>query len=284
MGESVTVRLLGTTFVAVSQSAAVIAQIRRLWHPFVVQDIAVDTTTDDVMPDDVMPDDVTVVTLDRADAANGDFAVSDSSRLSRFAVAVNAAALDRAPDFAVHCGVVASGETAIAIPGTSGMGKSTLTAACLRVGFGYVSDEALCLRAPDGSVVPYPRPVALSPWSTRAVEAPTPGVAAGDELLFTAADLGSTAVAAESTVGHIVLLDRRSGSSPLPHEAPLLHEASRPAAVTRLLELSFNHYRRPANAVQLAATVVGGAAVWTLEYGDPLEAARLLRSELGGAG
>jgi hypothetical protein len=259
--ESVSVRLLGSSFVATSVSTTAIDHIRRLWSPFVVNDIADDGSSDDG---------AVVVALDHPTDA-----VRDCDRLATFAVAVNAAALDRAPDFAVHCAVVACGETAIAMPATSGVGKSTLTAACLRFGFRYVSDEALCLREPDGRVVAYPRPIALSAWSARAVDAPTPGVEAGEELLFTADDLGSRVATEELRVRHIVLLDRR------PAGPPAIHEAQRPAAVTRLLELSFNHYRRPANAVELAAAAVGEASVWTLEYSNPLAAARLLWSRFG---
>jgi hypothetical protein len=265
--QSVSVRLLGSNFVATSGSTAAINHIRRLWHPFIMDDGGVD----DGGVDDGGVDDGELVALD-----NGSD-ISDSKRLATFAVAVNASALDRAPDFAVHCAVVACGQTAVAMPATSGVGKSTLTAACLRVGFSYVSDEALCLRQPDGRVVPYPRPIALSPWSAHAVEAPTPGVEAGEELLFTAVDLGSRVAADKLRVRHIVLLDRH------PAGPPAIREAARPAAITRLLELSFNHYRRPAGAVQLAAAVVADAAVWTLGYSEPLAAARLLWSAFGGA-
>jgi len=282
--DSVAVRLLGSNFVATSASPTAIDHIRRLWCSFVLDDGAVDFALDDGIADDGE-----VVALDGGHDTNGsgisdsdisdsdisDSGISDSERLARFAVAVNATALDRAPDFAVHSAVVASGDTAIAMPGTSGVGKSTLTAACLRAGFSYVSDEALCLHEPDGRVVPYPRPVALSPWSARAVEAPTPGINAGEELLFTAPDLGSRVATGELRLRHVVFLDRR------PTGIPTLRETPRPLAVTRLLELSFNHYRRPASAVQLAATVIAEAAVWTLAYSDPLAAARLLWSDLG---
>jgi hypothetical protein len=255
--ESVALRLLGSHFIATSASPTAIDHIRRLWCPFVL--------------DDGGADDGEVVALDSGPD------VSDSERLAMFAVSVNATALDRAPDFAVHSAVVADGDTVIAMPGTSGVGKSTLTAACLRVGFSYVSDEALCLREPAGRVVPYPRPVALSAWSARAVVAPTRGVEAGDELLFTATDLGSRVATPELRLGHVVFLDRR------PAGGPTIRQAPRPLAVTRLLELSFNHYRRPASAVQLAAAVISEAEVWTLAYSDPLAAARLLWSTLGAA-
>jgi hypothetical protein len=63
----------------------------------------------------------------------------------------------------VHAGVVAAGGAAIAFPGPSGAGKTTLTVACLLAGLEYGSDEALCLDWETGAVLPYPRPLALTP-------------------------------------------------------------------------------------------------------------------------
>jgi hypothetical protein len=63
----------------------------------------------------------------------------------------------RAPDLVfVHAGVVAVGERAIAIPGASFSGKTTLVAALVRAGATYVSDEYAPLDA-DGLVHPFPR-------------------------------------------------------------------------------------------------------------------------------
>jgi hypothetical protein len=241
------VNLLGSVFELDTDDAATFADVQRLWRPFLATDAASAAAV--------------AVRLDEASAPE---------RLQHFATAVNAAALDAAPHFAVHAGVVAYGGVAVAMPAVSGTGKSTMTAACLRRGFRYVSDEALCMRYADGTVVPYPRPIALSPWSVGAVAASDRGIPAVDEFLFTAEDLGSERQAEPARLGHLVVLDRREGA------APALSPEGRPNGITLLLQLSFNHYRRPVDAVRLAAEVVAGAEVWRLEYSDPLEAADLL--------
>lgn len=267
----VAVRILGSAFVAEFTDASAAHAVRRLWQPFVDSEAALSAQAVPV----------------------GDGSAPE--QISRFAVGVNAAALDAAAAFAVHAGVVASSHGAIAMPATSGTGKSTLTAACLRRGFDYVSDEALCLAypgdpsepsGPGGEVRPYPRPLALSAWSARAIAQGLEGaygVQAGDEWLFTAADLGSAVAREPLRLGHVVVLDRRpdDGAAPGSLAKPELEPLPRPEAVTLLLRLSFNHYRRPSDAVQLAAQVISGAAAWRLRYADPHDAADLLWSALG---
>ena len=83
----------------------------------------------------------------------------------------NRALLDQCPHLAVHAAVLAAAGGVIALPGESCAGKSTLAAACTVQGFGYLSDEALVLTS-EGTVVPYPRPIALSSWSRTAVGVP----------------------------------------------------------------------------------------------------------------
>ena len=243
------VNLLGSVFELDTDDAATLADVRRLWQPFL--EAAADPSGAAAV----------AVRLDEASAPQ---------RLQHFATAVNAAALDAAPHFAVHAGVVAYDGVAVAMPAVSGTGKSTMTAACLRRGFRYVSDEALCLSYDDGAVLPYPRPIALSPWSVDAVGASGRGTPVVGEYLLTAEDLGSARHEQPTRLGHLVILDRREAT------VPALHPEARPSGVTLLLQLSFNHYRRPEDAVRLAADVIAGAVVWRLEYSDPLEAADLL--------
>lgn len=70
-------------------------------------------------------------------------------------VAVNA------PDLIfVHAGVVGHRGRAIVIPGPSGAGKTTLTAALVRAGAAYYSDEFAVLDA-DGRVHPYAKPLSI---------------------------------------------------------------------------------------------------------------------------
>lgn len=60
----------------------------------------------------------------------------------------------------VHAGCVAVGGRALLLPGPSRSGKSTLTAALVRAGATYYSDEYAVL-LPGGHVLPYARPLYL---------------------------------------------------------------------------------------------------------------------------
>ncbi len=182
--------------------------------------------------------------------------------------AVNEAALASCPSFAVHAGVVALGDRVVVIPGPSGGGKSTLTAACQLTGFGYVSDEALVLDD-DGTVVSYPKPLALTRWSceTLGIEPQDP------ERLLAANELGPVANGSRKAVTHILLTTFGGGPASL-------WEATPSEAVAALITYSFNHYRNPARAFHLATATARQARVWHMEYGDPMQAARLLHDRL----
>ncbi|MEM7141885.1 MAG: PqqD family peptide modification chaperone [Actinomycetota bacterium] len=74
-------------------------------------------------------------------------------------------AVDSVPDHLVfHAGAVEANGRAVVLPAASNHGKSTLTTALVRHGFGYLSDEAAAIGS-DGSVRPYPKAVALDPGS-----------------------------------------------------------------------------------------------------------------------
>jgi hypothetical protein len=67
----------------------------------------------------------------------------------------------------VHAAGVVRDGIAVVLPGDPGAGKSTLAASLLRRGFGYLSDEAVGLRADDQAVLGYPKRLALDlgSWS-----------------------------------------------------------------------------------------------------------------------
>jgi hypothetical protein len=90
-------------------------------------------------------------TWELASAARADYVVRDLELW----VAEHAAGM-----IFVHAGVVAIGGRAILLPGRSGAGKTTLTAALLGAGAAYGSDEYAVL-TPDGRVHPYPRPLQI---------------------------------------------------------------------------------------------------------------------------
>jgi hypothetical protein len=75
----------------------------------------------------------------------------------------------------VHAGCVVADGRAIVLPGRSMSGKSSLTAALIRAGASYWSDEYAVIDA-RGQVRPYPRELAIRPYEG----GPSHRVAAGD--------------------------------------------------------------------------------------------------------
>jgi hypothetical protein len=216
------------------------------------------------------------------DAADGPARVLDldGCPLPAAVSRINEVALTGAAYLAVHAGVVARGGRAVAFAGASGAGKSTLTAACLRAGLDYVSDEALCLRWEDGAggdaVQPYPRPIALSPWAARALGLPVPPTPqAGFELLVTAGDLGARLATPPLRLAHLVLLERGGAGPRGPRPQP------RSAGAAELLRRSFTHWHRPERAFELAHQVLADASVWSLRTGDPAGDAAAVAGLLG---
>jgi hypothetical protein len=65
---------------------------------------------------------------------------------------------------------------AVLLPGGTGAGKSTLTAACVGAGLAYLSDELVALDCATGTVAPYPKPLNLD--RERLVPASSLGVVA----------------------------------------------------------------------------------------------------------
>ncbi len=191
---------------------------------------------------------------------------------------INRAAIDACANFAVHAGAVALNGHTIVFPAESGQGKTTLSAACLKTGFEYVSDEAL-VAGDNGDVILYPKPLALSDWSLEALGVDREKLAfpAEKETLATAEDLNSKVASAKNgaglTVSHVVMPERG-------HDTMELEEVAQSEAMATLLKLSFNHYKIAATIFKRAAQVANGAQAWRLRYSDPLAAADLLRERL----
>lgn len=194
-----------------------------------------------------------------------------SAALTGLATALNAHVLGTTRFLACHAAVVTVGRGAVAFLAESGTGKSTLTAALLRRGCGYVSDESLCLDPSTGDVVAYPRPVALLPWS-RAALGLTPRWPGEQETLYRPADLGGVVVRIPPPLTQVVLLER--SGDPRARLEPL----SRQRAAAGLLRHSFNHWRDPATAFRIAHEALSTAAAWRMTLGDPGASAELVLS------
>lgn len=177
---------------------------------------------------------------------------------------LNFAAVEECRRFAVHAGVVGWPDGILALPATSGGGKSTLTAALSQAGFTFLSDEALVFED-DGGVTPYPKPLALSGWSADKLGLDHDPDA---ELLVLPNDLGSSF----GNGGRLTdLVISEYGSADLS-----LRPLPKSQALAALIQYSFNHYKDPESAFRIATGVAREVRVWRLEYDDPLQAARLL--------
>jgi len=73
-----------------------------------------------------------------------------------------------------HAGVVSQGKEAIILPGSSGMGKTTLVLKLVTEGFKFLSDEVACLDPERAIVAPFPRSLNLHPDSQELLNIPVP--------------------------------------------------------------------------------------------------------------
>ncbi|MGH8928763.1 MAG: hypothetical protein ACRDWH_10460, partial [Acidimicrobiia bacterium] len=194
--------------------------------------------------------------------------------LDLFLGELNRRAVEDMVYFGVHAGVVATGNRTIAFPGGSGAGKTTLVGACLRAGFHYVSDEALCLDYANESVIPYPKPLSLSGWSIDALKVQASHLnpaTDGSKTPLHPEAVGGVVAPNPAHLSDLVVFERQPG-------APQIRELPSSQIVTALLRYSFNHYKRPADAFELTTGLARQCKGWALTYEDPIEAAQLLRS------
>lgn len=181
--------------------------------------------------------------------------------------------VESSPLLGVHAGVLASAEGLVVIPGVSGHGKTTLVAACVQAGFGYLSDEVLAVDRASGAVHAFPRPLAIGHdvWEILSLDEgarPAPG----RERLVPLAQLGVSG--APGCVRHVLLTERRE------QEASLT-QVGQGQAVTALLGSAFNHFRDPTGSLHAVTSIARGASTWRACYRGAPELAELLRQRLG---
>lgn len=193
--------------------------------------------------------------------------------VSEVMAAVNLSGIAASPLLAAHCAVLGRAGRTLVVPAASGGGKTTLTAALLLEGWSYVSDEALCVTWEDGRLLPYPRALALSPWSERVLGL-AGGIPADGEHLYPPAALGAIVDEAPGPVTDVLLLRRRDGD-------PALSGGQRQESLAALLRRGFTVHHDPARALVLLTDLVAGASTWTLDLGDPRSAARLVTESIG---
>lgn len=188
----------------------------------------------------------------------------DLSHVSDPGIAVTeltAFVLSETPLLGVHAAVVRGATGYVVFPGVSGLGKTTLSAALTRAGFGYVSDEVLAVDRSNGTAFPFARPLALDAGSWRVLgldDSLAPGM--GEERLVGAATFGSVH-AENGMVSDVVLAHRMPGRA-------VVREAGRASAVASLVQRSFNHYKNGADSFRAIAAIARTARVHAAEYED----------------
>lgn len=262
--------ILGTRFGVRSDDAGVAVRVERLLDPFRIPDVRPLSQKNQFALAASRPDD------QRHHAFRDCRMIGRSDSwthiLDSFLANLNRRAIEEMAFLGVHAGVVASGSRTIALPAASGAGKTTLVAACLQHGFDYLSDESLCLDYTNGAVIPYPKPLNLTPWSLEKLGLEMQERDGSSKAPLAPAELG-TVVSDPRQLTDVVLAERRPGPSEL---GPL------PASETlgALLRYSFNHYKNPAATFKLATELARQCQGWALYFEDPADAAELLATEL----
>jgi hypothetical protein len=154
----------------------------------------------------------------------------------------------------VHAGCVAVDGRAILLPGRSHTGKTTLTAALLRAGAEYLSDEYAVLDG-DGLVYPYPRRLRVR--------------SSGEWMRLAADELGARTVEGPRCVGLVARL-RYDPAGPG-------WEALSPArGVLEVLDNTVCAQRRPHEAMDAVSAALAGVMVVAGTRGEADETAHAL--------
>ncbi|MDQ3957322.1 MAG: hypothetical protein M3273_03265 [Actinomycetota bacterium] len=177
----------------------------------------------------------------------------------------------------LHAGAVSKNGRALLLPARMDAGKSSLTAALLTAGWGYLSDELGAIDPVTGRIYPFPKLISLDESTMRFLprldgargNAPT----ALNERFLSAADLGAED-AGPSEPRWIVF------PTPDWQGPPRLEPLTSAGAVEKMAENCFNLYRYGDRGIVLLSRVGAGAETFVLRGGTPSERAELLTDEL----
>jgi hypothetical protein len=172
--------------------------------------------------------------------------------------------------FVLHAGCLSlpGTSTALLLSAPSGSGKSSLTAALVQRGFGYLSDEFAPIDPLSGQVYPYPKPINLKPGSVPLF--PDVGGAPTDPTMgnwhLTAEHLGGCAENRPCDVRYVIL-PRWKGGAGL-SVSPL----SAGETVMALAEQSMSRPFYGPRSVELLARLARGVRAVRLDYGSTADA------------
>jgi hypothetical protein len=203
---------------------------------------------------------------------------SDSlARLLEYVVwDVHACVPQKTRDFLLlHAGGVVRGGGALLIVAEADVGKSSLVARLLEIGFDYLSDELGVIDPGDRRAHPFPKRISLNPEgsplrpSDRGANEPADALAELALRFVAPEDLGAS-IADPSPIRWLLFpsLDRQG--------PPRLTALPRAEAVRRMAALSFNLYRYGERGVVVLSEVADRAEAFGLDGGSVDERADLI--------
>jgi len=172
----------------------------------------------------------------------------------------------------VHASAAVFDGGAIVLPGPMGAGKSTLVAALVRAGLGYLTDEVAAFDPVTRAIVPYPKYLSLGPELAHLLAAPPESVRPfiGDQTLVPP-DVLRPGAAAPAAVPRLVVAPR------FERGAAATIEPLRPAeALSTLAQHAFHIEQDGPRTLDVLAGVVEQASCYRLVSGDVEEATALL--------
>lgn len=172
----------------------------------------------------------------------------------------------------LHGAAVAVDGTATVVPGASGAGKTTLTAALVAAGADYLTDEVVVLDGEARRVRPYPKPLTVKPGSWATVAALTGRGRRGCDGAWQVAPdaLRPAAVGVAAPVAAVVVPRFSAGAS------ARVRALDAGSALVQLTSCLFNLRQRGNRAVGALAALVRRCTVVELVFGDAVEGAAAL--------
>lgn len=181
----------------------------------------------------------------------------------------------------VHAAVAAAPGGAVVLPAPQESGKTTLVAALVQDGLGYLTDEAAAFDPETGMVDAYPKWLSLKPGSwalfphLRPVLPPDLAGFAEDQWHVVPDAVRPGAVVPSAEPAYVVAPRYRPGQS------TSMEPMGRAEALSILVEEAFNLGRFGRAGFQALAGVVGRSECWRLTTGDLGEAVAAVRGVTG---
>ena len=199
--------------------------------------------------------------------------VSELAGLTQLVNDLNRQAIASCPErLSLHAGAVAAGGQGLLLPANSGSGKTTLTAALVRAGCDYLTDEAAAVDLSSFLVEPYAKPLSLSPSSQAALGC-SPSEHGPMELI-PASWLRPDSYGGPVRPSLIVF------PSFEPDAPAQLTPLTRGEALVELANNSFNFVDHGGEWLPALRDIVAVCDCWRITFGNALEAAEVIMERL----